>query len=112
MSEYNGWENYETWCVKLWLDNDEFHYNLVLTMAEDAVRMADCENVKNGILTKSQCERMTLASMLEKEIEGWFYDFREENQEMLGMFQDLLLSSIGRVNFNEIAENILEDMGD
>jgi len=22
-NECNGWENYETWIVKLWLDNDE-----------------------------------------------------------------------------------------
>jgi hypothetical protein len=24
---YNGWSNYETWNVKLWMDNDEGSYN-------------------------------------------------------------------------------------
>ena len=24
---YNGWSNYETWNVALWLDNDEGSYN-------------------------------------------------------------------------------------
>ena len=26
---YNGWANYPTWCVALWLDNDEGTYNAV-----------------------------------------------------------------------------------
>ena len=25
--EYNGHKNYQTWCVSLWLDNDEGLYN-------------------------------------------------------------------------------------
>lgn len=24
---YNGWTNYETWCVSLWLDNDSGSYD-------------------------------------------------------------------------------------
>ena len=27
MSEYNGWSNYETWCVNLWLDNKQGSYD-------------------------------------------------------------------------------------
>ena len=27
---YNGWENYETWNVALWLQNDEGLYNLAM----------------------------------------------------------------------------------
>ena len=27
-TEYNGWTNYETWNVALWIQNDEGFYNL------------------------------------------------------------------------------------
>ena len=33
-TDYNGWTNYETWNVALWLQNDEQAYNIAVKYSE------------------------------------------------------------------------------
>jgi hypothetical protein len=35
MSDYNGWKNHATWNVALWLMNDEFLYNMVISLDKE-----------------------------------------------------------------------------
>jgi hypothetical protein len=35
MSDYNGWKNHATWNVALWLMNDEFLYNMVMSLDKE-----------------------------------------------------------------------------
>jgi len=40
-TEYNGWENYETWNVALWINNDEGLYHLAMECG-DYETLCDC----------------------------------------------------------------------
>ena len=57
--KYNGWTNYQTWNVALWMQNDEFLYNTAIACVEykeenespyaKFIRcMLNCDNVTTG----------------------------------------------------------------
>ena len=82
---YNGWTNYETWAVKLWMDNDEGEYREYQRLARRA---------------GSIYELMTTIK-----------DAHEEAAPDLGgsVFGDLLSAAMSEVNWYEIAESLYND---
>ena len=85
MSEYNGWTNYETWNVKLWLDNDEGTYDETQHMARGAR------------------DELELADELKSYVEDMMPDLGAS------MFSDLLGAAMQEVNWQEIAAAYIED---
>lgn len=84
---YNGWTNYETWCVNLWLENEESTYNDLREMAKEE------ENAEG------------LADRLKDYTETLLEDLTEGG----GLAADLILSALGVVDWFEIAEKLIED---
>ncbi|MBE9593292.1 MAG: hypothetical protein IMF19_07405 [Proteobacteria bacterium] len=91
---YNGWANYETWCVKLWIDNEESSYNYWLERAKEILEE------KVDVIT------LTLADELK---EGHEEAMEDACIAEVGVFTDLLNSALGEVNWYEIAESILKE---
>lgn len=85
MAKYNGWANYETWAVKLWMDNDHGLYSLI---------QEEKENYEDQVHEFSE----HLSDLVE-----------DMTPEVEGMFSDLLNNALSKVDWYEIAESILND---
>lgn len=84
MEGYNGWTNYETWLVKLWMDNEQSSQQYYREIAKEA---------------KSKYE---LSCRIEDEI-------KDGIPVTIGMYADLLTSALKSVNWYEIANSLWED---
>lgn len=90
---YQGWTNYETWVVKLWMDSEENSYNYWQERARELVK------------EKGEYITLTLADELK---EGHEEAMEDAWMAEAGVYTDLLYSALGEVNWYEIAEFILE----
>ena len=92
---YNGWKNYETWNVALWIDNEPGSYHERCEMAQQAYddNLDDLDSAKSD---------------LAKRLEEWVDEMKPD----LGasMFSDLLGAALSEVDWYEIAENFLDDV--
>lgn len=99
---YNGWTNYETWTVGLWLDNDQQSYSY--WRAEAARHRREAGNsvqVREGLWTEAEAIRFNLADQVLEEIIN-ASPLQEPN-----LYSDLLSGALAEVNWVEIADHWL-----
>src|SRR6478672_11781044 len=97
--EYNGWTNYQTWAVALWIDNDEGSQNYWAEQAQECWNNATA----NEFSARDRVAVHKLAELLKDEHE-------EGMPETDGVYADLLTSALGRVDWYEIATNMIEEV--
>lgn len=91
--KYNGWTNYETWAVTLWLGNEEASYRYWRAEAAHHRQDADEPNMAAN----------NLAEQLKDEIED------AAPTDAPSVYSDLLNAALAAVNWYEIAEHWLTD---
>lgn len=94
---YNGWTNYETWCVSLWMSNDCGSYEHCREMAREAWQDAEGD----ASITRKERAAIDLADTLKAE---W-----DEGNPLTeaGPYADLLGAALSEVNWYEIAEHLI-----
>lgn len=92
--KYNGWNNYETWCYALWMNNDEGFYRFVLELADEAKEQAEDTEREPAVI---------LSEMLKSNAEETMPDLGSS------CWTDMLNSAFGEIDWYEIAENILSE---
>jgi len=88
---YNGWKNYETWLVALWINNDQGTQEIALDMARQYKGM--------------EHENYELSHALK--------DWIEETNPLADnadLFADLLNAALSEVDWYEIAESFFDDI--
>src|SRR5882724_3581539 len=95
--EFNGWFNYETWCVALWMDNEQGSQEFWSEQAAEACEQAEVEEH----FTKEERAALNLADTLKEHYE-------EAMPKLEGVFEDMLGAAFSEVNWMEIAKNLIE----
>jgi len=86
--EYNGYTNYPTWAVSLWLDNTSGMYEIIKEIYLDMKHRSD-----------------------HPELADWIKEYTEDNSPLIeesSLYSDLLNHSLQKVNWYEIEDNYIE----
>jgi len=98
---YNGWSNYPTWAVNLWIDNDQGIQEATLEVVRDAM-----ERSTFNVLSGKTTERYEVSSALKQ----WVTDEETGLVPDLGasVAGDLLGYALDGVDWYEIADAWIE----
>lgn len=103
-AEYQGWKNYETWAVALWIDNERSDYEYWREVAEELKRQVEEEGSSSEHWSPEESVKYDLANTLKESFEE-----AHPLADQPSVWSDLLSGALSEVNWDEIAESFLEE---
>jgi hypothetical protein len=92
MARHEGWKNYETWCVALWINNDQGEYEFWKENARATAKIYRKKTVARRALADELKDRLT-----------------DARPEVDGVWSDLLSAALSEVDWDEVAADLLTD---
>ena len=103
--DFNGFRNYETWTVALWLGNERSSYE---RWKEEARRLWDEAGQDSEVIaerwSREEKTELDLSSSIAEAVREVAEDVRE------GFLRDLLNAGLAAVAWHEVAEHFLADL--
>lgn len=103
---YNGWRNYETWNIALWMDNEYTDYKYWQARAADHLT-AEAMNERQAAYNLADEMKETHEEYLQDAWELIENDLR--NGCVPGWMKDISTNSLALVDWNSIAKYKIED---
>jgi hypothetical protein len=105
MMSYNGYTNYETWAVMLWIDNNESSSAYWRQMAREmyyhrAAEQAHFSREEDAVCLLAEKLRESYSDQMERVL-------NDANVQGT-VWADLLNASVCAVHFHEVAKNLME----
>ncbi len=105
--KYNGWTNYETWVVNLWMDNSEGLHDHWVNTARYIYEHRAEEQKHFSRMEDAVC---ILAEHLKEDHEEAKDEILENMKLTASLWADLLGAALAETNWREIAAHLLENV--
>ncbi len=110
-NEFNGWSNYETWDMNLWLTNDSSFYEI----ANDAIQNIVNEDYKGNEDKPVKIDKDDVVYQTEEWLQNWAHEVFMEPFESCdfnhsyGPIGDITKAAWGLIDWAEIARHLVDD---
>lgn len=100
MQTYNGYANYETWLVSVWIDNEQHTIDGWLDVAKHHYDIAE----DRKYFTKKEEAVISFG----EDMKEWYEDNMPDSCDIGGLWADLIHAALGSVDWHELAGKYMD----